>query len=230
MTVISPIASVQAGTAHGGGFLDSIKSAIGMPTSQTTQQTGDGSVGLFDGVLKKALMGGAVGAAAGFLPFIPGGPVLGGIVGALGGAAMGVFTNWRKQTQIKQENEAMLAALGVQTSDPNVQQILKSGNVEQLIPYLQGQATQQATQQSAGTTVITAEQMAAPPTLTPIPVQGAAATGGGSVSGASSGAQSLNASQASRKIAELQQQIDLLTSMLESEERRDRARAQALAS
>lgn len=152
MTLIPPVAAAQAGSASGGGLLDTFKSAmsggtVGAPgATGATQQApapgpkGDGSVGLFDGVLKKALFGGAAGAAMGFLPFIPGGPILGGIVGALGGAALGVFSNWRKQQQIKQENQAMLAALGVQANDPQVAQVLQSGNVGQLIPLMQQQA------------------------------------------------------------------------------------------
>ena len=89
----------------------------------------------------------------GFIPFIPGGPVLGGIVGALGGAALGVFTNWSTMKKIKQENEAMLAALGVQSQDPQIKQILQSGDVGQLIPLMQqdpaqGTAVQQGTTQT----------------------------------------------------------------------------------
>jgi hypothetical protein len=144
MMVSPPVAGVNAGYSAGGGLLDSFKAAVGGATGQTGQTAqvdpgpkGDGSVGLFDGVLKKALFGGAAGAAIGFIPFIPGGPILGGIVGALGGAAMGVFSNWSKQKQIKQENEAMLAAMGVQVDDPAIQQVLQSGNVSQLIPMMQ---------------------------------------------------------------------------------------------
>jgi hypothetical protein len=119
---------------------------------------GDGSVGLFDGVLKKALFSGAIGVGMGFLPLIPGGPIIGGVLAALGGAAMGVFSNWTKMKAIKQENEAMLAAMGVQTQAPEIQQVLQSGNVSQLIPMMQSAqgATQvDPTQQQA------AEQQAA---------------------------------------------------------------------
>lgn len=143
MMVLPPVAAAQAGHASGGGFLDSIKNAVGGATGQSgaTQvdagPRGDGSVGLFDGVWKKALFGGAAGAALGFLPFIPGGPILGGVVGALGGAAMGVFSNWRKMNQIKQENQAALAAMGVQADNPQIAQVLQSGQVGQLIPMMQ---------------------------------------------------------------------------------------------
>lgn len=152
MMVLPPVAAAQAGSASGGGLLDTFKNAMagatgGAGTAGAQQAPpppgGDGSVGLFDGVLKKALFGGAAGAAIGFLPFLPGGPVLGGIVGALGGAAMGVFSNWSKMKAIKQENEAMLAAMGVQADDPQVKQILQSGNVSQLIPLMQQGGVQQ---------------------------------------------------------------------------------------
>jgi hypothetical protein len=152
MTVIPPVAATQAGYASGGGIIDTIKNAITGGTTPSPAQggaKGDGSVGLFDGVLGKALIGGGVGALAGFLPFIPGGPILGGIVGALGGAAMGVFGNFMKMQTIKKENEAQLAALGVQVNDPAVQEILKSGNVEQLLPLVQQQQAGGATTQTA---------------------------------------------------------------------------------
>lgn len=141
MMVLPPVAAAQAGQATGGGLLDSIKGAFSGGAAPSTQAApaGDGSVGLFDGVLKKAFLGGAVGAAIGFIPVIPGGPILGGILGAVGGAAMGAFSNWRKMQAIKAENQAMIAALGVQANDPAVQQILQSGNVQQLIPLVQQQ-------------------------------------------------------------------------------------------
>jgi hypothetical protein len=153
MTLIPPVAAAQAGSASGGGLLDTFKNAIGGATGGATGATqeapkGDGSVGLFDGVLKKALFGGAAGVAMGFIPFLPGGPVLGGILGALGGAAMGVFSNWSKMKAIKQENEAMLAEMGVQADDPQIKQVLQSGNVSQLIPMMQQQGA--GVQQGAG--------------------------------------------------------------------------------
>lgn len=159
MTIIPPVAGINVGQSTGGGLLDTFKQAIGGATGQAATQapttsSGDGSVGLFDGVLKKALFGGAAGAAMGFLPFIPGGPILGGVVGALGGAAMGVFSNWQKQKQIKAENEAMLAAMGVQVNDPAIQEVLKSGNVSQLIPMMQS-AQQTGTQTGVQTGVQT---------------------------------------------------------------------------
>jgi hypothetical protein len=207
MTILPPVAGVQAGHSTGGGFLDGIKNAISGGQAGATQQVdpgpkGDGSVGLFDGVLKKALFGGAAGVAMGFIPFLPGGPVLGGIVGALGGAAMGVFGNWMKMKQIKQENEAMLAAMGVQTQQPEIQQVLQSGNVSQLIPMMQsaqqtGATTQtdpvqqQALEQEAA--LAAAQQQAIqqgsnPPAVdpalagiqqSPVPTQGSVAVGSG---------------------------------------------------
>jgi hypothetical protein len=205
MTILPPVAGVQAGHSTGGGLLDSVKNMIsggaagGAPAQVDPGPKGDGSVGLFDGVLKKALFGGAAGAAIGFLPFIPGGPILGGVMGALGGAAMGVFSNWTKMKQIKQENEAMLAAMGVQVQQPEIQQVLQSGQVSQLIPMMQqaqGTTTQvdptqqQAAQQQAA---LAAQQQAIaqgqvpavvdPSTAgiqqSPVPTQGSIAVGSG---------------------------------------------------
>jgi hypothetical protein len=140
MMISSPVAAAQAGQASGGGLLSTLTGgAVGGSAAPAQTSSGDGSVGLFDGVLKKALISGGLGAALGFIPFIPGGPVLGGIMGALGGAAMGVFSNWRKMQAIKQENQATIAALGVQADDPQVQKILQSGDVSQLIPLMQQQ-------------------------------------------------------------------------------------------
>ena len=205
MTILPPVAGVQAGHSTGGGLLDSVKNMIsggaagGAPAQVDPGPKGDGSVGLFDGVLKKALFGGAAGAAIGFLPVIPGGPILGGVMGALGGAAMGVFSNWTKMKQIKQENEAMLAAMGVQVQQPEIQQVLQSGQVSQLIPMMQqaqGTTTQvdptqqQAAQQQAA---LAAQQQAIaqgqvpavvdPSTAgiqqSPVPTQGSIAVGSG---------------------------------------------------
>jgi len=163
MTVIPPFAAVQAGHTSGGGFLSNLTGGLtgGAAAGGTTGPTqavpgpkGDGSVGLFDGVLKKAFVGGAAGAVFGFI--LPGGPVLGGIMGALSGAAMGMFSNWSKMKSIKTENEATMAALGVQSQDPNIKQVLQSGNVQQLIPMMaaeqatQGSSTQTGTQSGAG--------------------------------------------------------------------------------
>lgn len=168
MTILPPVAGVQAGHSTGGGLLDSVKNMISgvtggeaaAPGQVDPGPKGDGSVGLFDGVLKKALFGGAAGVAIGFLPFIPGGPILGGVLGALGGAAMGVFTNWTKMKQIKQENEATLAAMGVQVQQPEIQQVLQSGNVGQLIPMMQ-QAQGSTPGQSAGQVLDPTQQQAA---------------------------------------------------------------------
>ncbi|MCW2949182.1 MAG: hypothetical protein JWN41_195, partial [Thermoleophilia bacterium] len=185
MTIIPPVAAVNVGASTGGGIIDSIKAAVGMGSPSPTQtpgqtSSGDGSVGLFDGVGKKALIGGAAGAVLGFLPFIPGGPILGGIVGALGGAAMGVFGNWRKMQAIKAENQATLAAMGVQTNDPNVQQMLQAGKVDQLAAYAQSQqaagatqtgATQAGATQAAPAATATTAATAAPAQTASRPVQ-----------------------------------------------------------
>lgn len=159
ITTLPPVAAVNVGASTGGGIIDTIKGLIpGMGGAAggaaPTQTKGDGSVGLFDGVGLKALIGGAAGAAIGFIPIIPGGPILGGIVGALGGAALGVFSNWRKMQAIKAENQATIAAMGVQTSDPVVQQMMATGDVSQLAAYAQQQAAVQqggVAQQGAGT-------------------------------------------------------------------------------
>ena len=140
-----PAVGFQSGSAIGGGLLDSFKTAMqqatGAQQAGATQQSttqlptstkGDGSVGLFDGVLKKALLGGAMGLGVGFLPFLPGGPVLGGIVGAIAGAGIGVFQNYRKIKSIQQENAAFLSAIGVQPQTQEEAQLLLSGNVKQL--------------------------------------------------------------------------------------------------
>lgn len=170
MTVIPPVTGHNVGAAAGGGFLDSIKNAIsgaggtgaaggtaGATTSGAaggpTATKGDGSVGLLDGVLMKAGMGGAAGALAGWImPF--GGPIIGGIVGALGGAVLGVFGNMKKMNDIKQQNQAILDQMGVGTQDPAIQQILQSGNVQQLVPMAQqemaGYAQQGGVPQQAG--------------------------------------------------------------------------------
>lgn len=207
MTILPPVAGVQAGHSTGGGLLDSVKNMIsgsaagGAPAQVQPGPKGDGSVGLFDGVLKKALFGGAAGAVMGFLPFIPGGPILGGALGAIGGAAMGVFSNWTKMKQIKQENEAMLAAMGVQVQQPEIQQVLQSGQVGQLIPMMQqaqGTTTQvDPTQQQAAEqqAALVAQQQAIaqgqlpavvdPATAgiqqSPVPTQGSIAVGSGAI-------------------------------------------------
>lgn len=157
--VIPPISAAQAGHSVGGGLLSSLTGGKlgGNPAAAAAGPKGDGSVGLFDGVLVKTLMGGAMGVGLGFIPFIPGGPILGGIVGAIGGAAIGVFGNWRKMQAIKQENAAALAAMGVQTQDPRVAQVLQSGQVQQLIPLVQ---QEQAAIQQGGVAQGTAQQTA----------------------------------------------------------------------
>lgn len=170
MTLLPPVSGINVGQSTGGGLLDTFKNAmagatggsVGQTPGQTPAQTdpgpkGDGSVGLFDGVLKKALFGGAAGVAMGFIPFLPGGPVLGGIVGALGGAAMGMFSNWTKMKRIQQENQATLAAMGVQTGNPEIQQVLQTGNVSQLIPMMQ--EAQQG--EGAGSYQVTQDQLVA---------------------------------------------------------------------
>lgn len=206
MTILPPVAGVQAGHSSGGGLLDSVKNMISGGTAGAAPgqvdpgPRGDGSVGLFDGVLKKALFSGAIGVGMGFLPFIPGGPILGGVLGAIGGAAMGVFSNWTKMKAIKTENEAMLAAMGVQVQQPEIQKVLQSGQVGQLIPMMQqaqGTTTQvdptqqQAAQQQAALAQQQAIQQGQVPAVvdpstagiqqSPVPTQGSVAVGSGAV-------------------------------------------------
>ena len=71
MTIIPPVAAVNVGVSTGGGIIDTIKSAVGLGAPTTTAAGGvtqstkaDGSVGLFDGVGVKALIGGAIGRAS----------------------------------------------------------------------------------------------------------------------------------------------------------------------
>jgi hypothetical protein len=201
MMVLPPIAGVNAGHSAGGGLLDTFRNTIsgvtgqgGSPGQVDPGPKGDGSVGLFDGVLKKALFGGAAGAAMGFLPFIPGGPILGGALGALGGAAIGVFSNWSKMRQIKQENEAMVAAMGVQVDHPEIKQVLQSGNVSQLVPMIQsaqqgspgteGELTQDeldvlAAQAAAQNPPVVLDASSAGISQSPVPTQGSIAIGSG---------------------------------------------------
>lgn len=237
MMINSPIAAAQAGQASGGGLLDSLTgaSAAGSPSQSSS---GDGSVGLFDGVLGKALLGGAAGAALGaILPF--GGPILGGISGALSGVAMGMFSNFRKMSAIKQENQAMLAQLGVQTGSPDVQQVLESGNVEQLVPMMeQAMPVQQAPS--------AAVDQSTNPNQSPVPVQAAtgsgaldptavdpglapSSSGGGEIDTLAVDSSGLDSQQLAAKIAQLQVQIDQLKAFLEEEERREERERRAAA-
>lgn len=131
--------AVQPFAVTGGGFFSNIVGSItgqGQPTGDATQgatptQQADGSVGLFDGVLRKTMIGAATGVGVGFLPFIPGGPILGGIVGSIVGAGIGIFQNFKKIRQIQQENQAYLAAAGVQPVNQADQAALLSGNISQ---------------------------------------------------------------------------------------------------
>lgn len=205
MTFISPLASHNVGRSTGGGMLDSMAGALG--TSGTAaggapqKPTDDGSVGLLDGIWKKALLGGAAGAGIGFvLPF--GGPIIGGVLGALGGAAMGAFSNWRKMSQIKQENAATLAAMGVQAQDPQVAQIMQSGQVQQLIPLAQQEMQAQVAQQQVPQQQVPSQSPIPTqgPSQSPIPTQGPMPTGGGATNGSSS-ASVMEADQASATVA-----------------------------
>ena len=231
MMITPPVAAAQAGQASGGGLLSALTGGAAAPS---TAAGGDGSVGLFDGVLKKALISGGLGAAMGFIPFIPGGPVLGGIMGAIGGAAMGVFSNWSKMKQIRQQNDATLAAMGVQTGDPQVQQILQSGNVSQLIPYMQQQGmvgqVGQVDQAAAG-------QYATQ--QTPLPTQAVAYAGGGETSAAAAATQTapvstdparLTSAQLAAMIQTLQAQLDQMRAYLEIQQQREEAETELLAS
>lgn len=161
MSFSIPAVGVQAGTALGGGLMDSFKAAMqqagaaqqggsiqqgtGLPTQVDPGPKGDGSVGLFDGVLKKALFGGMMGVGVGFIPFIPGGPLLGGVVGAIAGAGFGIFQNFRKIKSIQQDNAAFLGAVGIQPQTQEEAQLLMTGNVKQL--YQQAGAPQAVPQQ-----------------------------------------------------------------------------------
>lgn len=162
MTLITPRAASQAGSTSGGGLMDMVKGMMG-GASEAPGQAGqagasgaaaglagmigggkkaDGSVGLFDGVMIKSLIGGAVGAGIGFLPFIPGGPILGGIVGSMVGAGYGIFKNWKEMKAIKQENAAFLAAQGIQPATQQQADALLSGQPQQLLGGAPGQAGQ----------------------------------------------------------------------------------------
>lgn len=139
MTIL-PTAATNVGTTSGGGLLDSFKNAMagasggaGGAPAQAPKQS-DGSVGLFDGVGKKALFGGIAGMGLGFLPFLPGGPILGGIVGAIAGAGWGMFKNYKEMKAIREENAAVLAAVGVQPQTQEQANALLSGNLAPLMP------------------------------------------------------------------------------------------------
>jgi hypothetical protein len=171
MTSIPPLAASQAGATSGGGLLDFITGGSSSATQAPPEAgpAGDGSVGLFDGVFKKALLGGAVGAGIGFLPFLPGGPILGGIVGALAGAGYGIYKNFKEMKTIQTENQAFLASAGVQINDPMVQQALVQGNPQQILQIQAEQAAlgaQQVGQQGVpqqGVPQVTPGQSGLPP-------------------------------------------------------------------
>lgn len=181
MIDFTPRIATQAGTATGGGFIDSIKQQIAEAKAGAaggaTPAKSDGSIGLFDGVMMKAGIGSAVGSVAGaILPF---GFMVGGLVGAVGGAAIGMYGNWRKMNAIKQQNDAAAAALGVQTDDPQIKQILQTGQVQQLVPIMtQGLTPTAATQVDPAAT-----QMAVDPNASaqqsPVPQQAQTAVGAG---------------------------------------------------
>lgn len=118
MSISSITASLTGGAVGSAPALGAGTSGAAAAASAGTAlggSTGDGSVGLFDGVLKKALIHGAIGAASGhFLKFLPGGPILGGVMGAIGGAALQMFSNYRKIKKIRDTNAALLGAAGVQ--------------------------------------------------------------------------------------------------------------------
>jgi len=122
---------------------------------------------LFDGVWKKALFGMSAGVGLGFLPFIPGGPIVGGIVGAVAGAAFGMWGNYKKINVIKAQNQAFVAAIGVQPQTQQEADALLSGNLKQLYTpqqaadaTQQGAAVQQGTAQQAPQDAAAAQQQA----------------------------------------------------------------------
>lgn len=150
--LIPPVGANNVGSATGGGLLD-------MFTGGAKQD--DGSVGLFDGVMMKAGLGGMVGAALGFvLPF--GGPMIGGIIGSIAGAGLGIFQNYKKMQKIKEENAAYLAGIGVQPQTQEQADALLSGNVSQLMPGQTGETAQQTTQQTLPTATQTTQQSVVP--------------------------------------------------------------------
>lgn len=135
-----PTPNANVGKASGGGFFDSIKSMFGFGSSKVKGGgDGDGSVGVADGVMGKSLIGSLVGGVAGFF--------IGGPVGAMAGAALvgggtGLFfgfQNKKKMDNIRAENEALLSQIGITSDDPAVQQVLQSGQVQQLIPMAQAE-------------------------------------------------------------------------------------------
>lgn len=163
MNITPPAAGIQAGRTAGGGLLDSITGGAGATQGAPPAQS-DGSVGLFDGVLKKALIGGAAGVGLGFLPFIPGGPILGGIAGAMIGAGIGMFSNYRKMKAIKEENAALIGQLGLQPQTAAQAEVLLRGQPQMLLDPnitgapMQGGPAQGMPMQQAPTQGIPAQQ------------------------------------------------------------------------
>lgn len=159
---ISPVASQSVGRASGGGLLDSLTGG-----SSTPKQS-DGSVGLFDGVITKAMMGFGIGAGIGMLPFVPGGFIVGGLVGSLVGAGYGIFKNYREIKAIREENAAYLAAMGVQPQTQEQAQALLSGNLAPL-QGAPGQTTQQTVPPTQQTVPTTTTQQVLPTTQQTVP-------------------------------------------------------------
>ena len=74
-------------------------------------------------ILKSALtmtgLGAAIGAGATFLPFVPGGPLLGAAIGAGAGALIGIFTGVRKARRQQDELRALMMGSNQPAADPS---------------------------------------------------------------------------------------------------------------
>lgn len=74
-------------------------------------------------ILKSALtmtgLGAALGAGATFLPFIPGGPLIGAAIGAGAGALIGIFTGVRKARRQQDELRALMMGSLQPAADPS---------------------------------------------------------------------------------------------------------------
>ena len=118
----------------------------------------EGGVSLFSGVLPRALLGGGIGAAAGFiLPF--GGPIIGGLLGAAAAGGFQLFKNFRTIRSVQEYNAQVLAQAGViPTSEAEVEQLVAGqvpdqaatqAGVAGLMQQAAGDPAAQAAQQQA---------------------------------------------------------------------------------
>ncbi len=128
---------------------------------------GDGSVGLFDGVLGKALIGGVAGFAIGALPFTPFGGVIGGLIGATLGAGVGIFMNFRKIKDIQSKNSELITAVGVQAVNQADASSMLSGGTGVLQGGDPGQAASQTPAQDASQTTASTSTTTQPPPQVP---------------------------------------------------------------